>query len=228
METKRQFVIFGNFSKISFEELNLLSDIKEKYNFVIDAQQDVPVVPATILNQPIIQSNISVRPTFKSLDKKTTILFGSSRIHIEQLDSSINSYDEFNLMAIEIIKKVSKVFNLTINRLAINGTILITDEDKMNSFLKLFFKKNILFTYDSDEWQFRINNKMFSEEINSEINKILFFNRTKVINTNKNTNILLLSYDYNTQINDTKLFNIDSVMTFNKIAKEFRTQVINI
>ena len=131
-------------------------------------------------------------------------------------------------MAIEIIKKVSKVFNLTINRLAINGTILITDEDKMNSFLKLFFKKNILFTYDSDEWQFRINNKMFSEEINSEINKILFFNRTKVINTNKNTNILLLSYDYNTQINDTKLFNIDSVMTFNKIAKEFRTQVINI
>lgn len=224
MEKSRQFVIFGNFSKISFEDLNLLSDIKEKYNFVVDAQPDVPV---TITNQPIAQKNISVRPAFKSLDNKTTVLFGSSRIHVQQSDSSISSYEDFNLLSVEIIKKVSEVFNLTINRLAINGTILITNSEKINNFSKLIFKDNKLFSYDSDEWQFRINNKEFSEEIDSEVNKILFFNRTKIINLNNDTNILLLSYDYNTQINDNKLFNIESVMSFNIIAKEFRNKVIN-
>ena len=225
MEKSRQFVIFGNFSRISFEKLNLLSDIKEKYKFIVDAQPDAH---ATITNQPVIQNNISVRPVFKSLDNKTMVFFGSSRIHIQQLDSSINSYEDFNLLSIEIVKKICEVFNLTVNRLAINGTLVITNPEKMSKILKLFLKENTLFSYESDEWQFRINNKIFSEEIESEINKIIFFNRTNVINVDKDTSVLLVSYDYNTQINDNKIFSIESIMTFNKIAKEYRTEVITI
>lgn len=225
MEQTRQFVIFGNFSKINFENLNKISDFKQKYSFQIDAQPDMPNVS---VKQPIVQENLPIRPVFKSLDGKTIIFFGSSRIHVQQINSKIDSYQDFNKLALEMIKAITLQFELSINRLAINGTLIVKNEEKINELYKMFFKENGIFSSDSDEWQFRVNDKEFIEEINSGINKIIFLNRTKINESNSTSDVLLVSYDYNTQINSNNKFQMSQIEKFNIFAQDYREKIINL
>lgn len=225
MEQTRQFVIFGNFTKINFENLNKFAVFKEKYSFQIDAQPDMPNI---LVNQPVVQNNVQIRPVFKTADNNTIIFFGSSRIHIEQVNSTIDSYNDFNHLALELVFTICSQFELSINRLAINGTLIVRDTDKINSLYKMFFNENKIFTPNSDEWQFRVNDKEFIEKINSDVNKIIFLNRAKINDSNNLSDLLTISYDYNTQVNLKNNFQSNQINDFNVLALEYRNKIINL
>ena len=223
MEKNRQFVIFGNFAKLTFEDLSVLSDLKNKYNLLMDARLDAQMMP---IGQ-IPQYNIPIRPIFKSIDNKILVMFGTSRIFIQQDDDSIYSFDEFVEMSLSIIEHIFKSFEISVNRIAINGSFIINDTNKISDLFKSTFKENRFNQRESDEWYVRINNVEFNHTLNTEINKIFVLNKCNTIDGFPK-DFLALSYDYNTQINNTNLFDFKAIKMFVDIAKVFREYIKNI
>ena len=218
MEQSRQFVIFGNFATINFENIVDLHELKEKYSFQIDAQPEAQN-PST--------GQMIIRPVFKSSDNKTIVFFGTSRIHVQQKDETVESYDAFNALSLELLTSIWSTFNLTVNRIAINGNVLIKDSKKMSEIFSIIFKENVFFKTQSDEWQFRINDKEYVDNLNCEVNKIISFNTVAASNPAKQNSMLVLSYDYNTRINNNNNFEIEQLNVFNNFAKKFRLKIVN-
>ncbi len=228
-EAKRQFVVFGNFNTISLNNINLLDDIKNQFGLQINALPDI-ISPNQMGIQPVFfQSvpSVSIRPVLQSEDKKTSIFFGSSRLHVEQLEQDVETYDEFFSIALNALNAIYNTYQIKINRIAINGQLLCFDKQDMEKAYSKYFKKSDLYGESSNEWQFRINTNKKDEELDCEINQIISFSRNKLFDkVGVLTDALQSAYDYNTKYGLNKLFTIKDIEIFNKKAYEFRKSFI--
>ena len=230
-EINRQIVIFGNFRAIDFDIVSKISDIVKKYDLSLDAAPDY--ISNNGLNGIVQFNNINIlqqlplvastsRPVLTTKDKKFSIFFGSKRLHIEENDESISSYETFLQKAEDIISSILTVYtDITINRLAINGKILLEEVDRMDEVYHNTFKPAEIYGDNSEEFSFRINTKIYSDALQSSINKIISYNRTSEILSNNTTKpIMIIDYDYNTVIDETKKYSFNGLRTLIKEGVE--------
>ena len=231
IEKKRQIVIFGNFNSITFDSLTSFSEIKNEYKFQINAMPDIPNEVRTPVGQPVVinPNGLNIRPVFQSEDKKTSVFFGLSRIHIEQLDQDVDSYDEYYNMAIKVIQVIVENSSVTINRIAINGQILDFDKEAMESRYTKIFKKSKLYGENSDEWQIRINTKEKINTLSCEINKIISYARGFVFETltGEPKESLITTYDFNTKQGLNREFSLEEIKDFYSLGYEYRKNLLN-
>lgn len=231
IEKKRQIVIFGNFNSITFDSLTSFVEIKKEYKFQINALPDLPNDVRNPVGQPVVinSGGLNIRPVFQSEDKKTSVFFGSSRIHIEQLDQDTESYDEYYNMATKVIEVIVKSSLITINRIAINGQILDFDKEAMESRYTKVFKKSKLYGENSDEWQIRINTKEQMNTLACEINKIISYARGFVFETftGQPKQSLITTYDFNTRQGLNREFTLAEIKEFYALGYEYRKNLLN-
>lgn len=231
-EQLSQFVLFGNFSSVNFDSLSKLADLKSKYGFITNATNDIIMPSQNMDNQGQIvvpQSFIpNMRPVFQTEDKKTSVFFGSSRIHIERRDYESEGYNTFNNMAIDIVNSLMKI-ELKFIRIALNGQIQLFDKKFMDELYQRLFNRSDLYNSNSDEWQLRIVSKENDETLMCGINKIISYNRTNILGgvSTEKRDLLQIGYDFNTFYGIDKVFSIDEINYFNKQATEYRKLVIS-
>ncbi len=204
-ETSRQYVIFGNFSKISFESITQLSRIKDEYDFELIGKEDMPTPPENP-QQPINFSfqPPSVRPVFFNATNKMTVFFGTNRIHVEQVNGESDEYDVFYKAAKDILSRIIDVFELNIFRVAVNGTILIENDECIKTMFSKFFNRTALNNNPNEEWFVRVNPRALDESIMCLTNRIVTANHVSLNSVQMNelsakaSRVLFLSYDYNT------------------------------
>lgn len=223
-EQVRQFVIFGNFNSINFENVNVLENVKKQFDFQINGEPDIPTMKSF---EPIIQQNIVIRPVLKSSSSNFSVFFGTERIHVQELDCSVDTYDEFLTNSLEIIKNICEKYGLIINRIALNGTILIDEKEKQNAIFSKVLCSNDMFDNNPDECQFRVNKKVFDTILECNINKIFSINKGKIISPNGPQDIYAISYDYNTEIGTQNNFDLDKINSFSKEGLNYRDKVVN-
>lgn len=236
-EINRQVVIFGNFKSIGFNIVTQLGDIIKKYEFTIEAvpdfiQQKGPngiqlnqIIPVSFIPQVFSQQNF--RPALKSKVYNLAVFIGSNRIHIEQNDSTTELYNQFLTSAVEILNKIVEKNNgITINRLALNGNIILEDTKKIKELYSNTFKPSPLYGTNSDEFAFRINTKEESKELRNTVNKIISFERTNEILQNQETRpIVLVNYDYNTAPNEKSIYSLDDLNVLINLTKKYKTLI---
>lgn len=222
-ELSRQFVLFGNFNSVTFDSILKLSDLREKYNLKVNAMPDIPQLsnPQQPLN---VQFGVpESRPIFQTLDKRTTIFFGTSRIHIEQLDSLSETYQIFNGMVMDIVSNIVENLGINVIRVALNGRLYNSDKEWSVKVFNSIFNKSKLYSDKSNEWTVRICDKENNSVLGCEINKIAQYTRGKFVDISKQElDGLIASYDFNTQVNVDKIFNETEIQEFNKLAQEYR------
>lgn len=222
-ELNRQVVIFGNFNSVTFESILELSDLREKYSLQVNAMPDLPPLPNPKQPINVHLGVVTSRPILQTSDKKITVFFGSTRIHIEQIDSPSESYTMFNDMAIDIILNVIKRFGLTVTRVALNGKLYSDSKDLNEKVFNSIFNKSKLYANTSNEWNLRICDKESNSELGCEINKIAQYARGKFIDVNgQELDGLIATYDFNSQVNGGKIFAEVDINKFSKLAKEYR------
>lgn len=233
-EKNRQFVIFGNFNSINFDNLEKLKDLKERYGFQTTAVPDISEIPINnnmgrINVNGLSVPNLNIRPAFQSEDKRKTIFFGSSRIHIEEIDTNSDTYEEFNRISFEIIELIIQKMEVKINRVAINGQLVYTDEKMMQEIYTSLFKTSFVYGESSEEWQFRVVTSEPNDELNIGINKIATYVRGTSFDDKGNPNqVLVAGYDFNTRLETYKTFDLKEIKLFNKLGCEYRKLVIKI
>ena len=229
IEKNRQIVIFGNFNGINFDSLVLFSEIKDKYKLQISAMPDIPV-EAVKGGTPVIVNavnNLNIRPALQSEDKKTTVFFGASRIHIEQLDQTMDSYEQFYGMALEIISDILQKIKVVVNRIAINGQIVNYQQEIMDAAYKKIFKKSTLYGDTSDEWQFRITTRENNDKPSCVINKVISYTRGFVFEpTGQAKAVLATVYDFNTKQDLSREFELDEIKEFYTLGCEYRNNLL--
>lgn len=226
-ELSRQFVLFGNFNSVTFDSILKLSDLREKYNLKVNAMPDIP--PLSNPQQPLnVQFGVpESRPIFQTLDKRTTIFFGTNRIHIEQLDSLSETYQIFNGMVMDIVSNVVENLGINVTRVALNGRLYNADKEWSVKVFNSIFNKSKLYSDKSNEWTVRICDKESNSVLGCEINKIAQYTRGKFVDISKQElDGLIASYDFNTQINVDKIFNETEIQEFNKLAQEYRASFL--
>lgn len=204
-ETSRQYVIFGNFSKISFESITQLSEIKDEYGFELVGKEDMPIPPENP-QQPINFSfqPPAVRPVFFNASNKITVFFGTNRIHVEQTNGESDEYDAFSKTARDILSRVIEIFDLNVFRVAVNGTLLIENSDCVKTMFNKFLKESTLNNNPNEEWFVRVNPRAIDESIMNLTNRIVIANHVLLNSvqmselSTKVSRVLFLSYDYNT------------------------------
>lgn len=225
-EITRQFVIFGNFKSVTFDDILKLSILKEKYSLTVNAMPDIIqiVQPIQFGVPPRIPES---RPLLQSADKRISVFFGTERIHVEELDGSSEKYDDYNKMALDIICQVVNQFKLNVNRVALNGQLFNDDKDWMQKAFNRTFNKSNLYSDNSEEWQFRVGSKDYESTLGIEVYKITEYVRG-VFRDNLNNNRVgvMANYDFNTKIQSDKFFNESEIIQFNKLAQKFRENFI--
>ena len=236
-EYNRQIVIFGDFKSIGFNISNQMLDCINKYDLELDAAPDY--ISNNGINGVIQINNInlmqqlpfvsqSMRPVLTTKDKNFSVFIGTTRIHVEENNSEIELYNNFIDKAKEIISEIiSKNEDCFINRLALNGKIVLEDINEMTKIYSNTFKESELYGTESDEFSFRINTKINSNKVNSEINKIISYNRTNEILPNNETKpIIMIDYDYNTIRNENSRFNLEQLNYLIEEGIEFKSKII--
>lgn len=223
-EINRQFVFFGNFNSIKIDDIADLKELKDEYHFQTSAMPDIifatqPVQP----NQIPIMQNLPIRPLFQTEDKSTTVFFGSTRIHVEQINNDSESFEDFKEMATRILNEVKNKFDLKINRVALNGQLYFSESSKMEKIFADTFKKSKLHDLKSNEWQARIVTKDFNQSLNCNINKIVFYSRGIFENQEEG---MISSYDFNTEPGIDKIYNDQEISDFFKLGCEYRRDFI--
>ncbi len=235
IEALRQFVVFGNFNSVSFEDVSKLEKIKNKFSLQINATQDLNSPQININPNNVLKGGVFIgapmpivtRPILKNEKERVNVFFGTSRIHIEQLDFEDNTYKDFNSMALEIIYEIQDKLNLKFNRLALNGHFFNTEKESVNSALKKLIHSSDNFDLQSDEWRFRIVNKEENEKLKCRLNKIIDYNRGKFISSkNVEEDGLIISYDFNTQPGIEKIFTKEDIEFFHSIGSEYREKYL--
>ena len=235
-EINRQVVIFGNFKSIGFNILPKINNLISEYNLNVTAMPDYiqaqsinGIVPINQIQNflPQIVTSTQMMPLLVNSKKDFSIFIGSNRIHVEQNDSTTEAYEEFLDSAIKIIATILKESKVTkINRLAVNGKLIIEDQKKINENFETIFKQSNLYDSSSDEYSFRVTTKEYSETLRSTVNKIIAFDRASEITNNSETKpIILISYDYNTIQNNNAEFEISDLSKLIKLAKEYKNQI---
>lgn len=228
---RRQFIAFGNFAEISIANISPLNEVVKTYNLSVMALPDViePSITANGIQQFTIPAQpVGLRPAFQSEDKQTTIFLGTSKVYIEQVDKSVDSFPDFIKMSVNLITDIINRYSVTINRVAINGQLSGYAQEARDKLYVKFFNKTALYGDVSDEWQFRINTKVNVEELNCEINKIVSFNRGEFIINNRIVPDMLFSvYDFNTKRGIDKLFNLEDINKFIELGNVFRETIVN-
>lgn len=226
LELSRQFVVFGNFNTITFDSLSKISALKEKYNFHTVATQDILTPNVSLGNNqqtPIMFPVPQSRPVFQTDDMRTTVFFGSSRIHIEQ-NNFENGYAEFNAMSVEIVEGILNLLGVRFNRLALNGQLLITDKKRISEKFNEFFKESKVYNIESQEWLFRVESKEKNSDLKCELNKIVSYNRANVIEASGEIfPRLIANYDFSTQVGMDRFYSKEDIALFNKLGQEYRT-----
>lgn len=168
------------------------------------------------------------RPVLTTKDKKFSIFFGTKRLHFEENDEAISSYETFLKKSEDILSSILTAYSgMIINRLAINGKILLEEVDKMNKVYHSTFKSSEIYGDNSDEFSFRINTKIYSDALKSSVNKIISYNRTsEILPNNTSKPIMIIDYDYNTVIDETKRFSFNELKTLIKEGVEFKSKII--
>ena len=230
-EIAKQFVIFGNFNVVNFENVLKLADLRSKYNLQMNAVPDI-FVSGEQEQKGIngLQANVRVsmgvpesRPVLQSADKKFTIFFGTNRIHVEELENESDNFNIFYNKAEKIICEIIEKLDLKVNRVALNGNLFNDDNDWIKSTFNKIFLKNDLYSENSNEWQLHICSKEKNTTLGCEINKIATFTRGSFIdNYNKNQVGLIAGYDYNTQVNLDKIYSINEIKVFAEEANKYR------
>ena len=232
LEMDRQVVIFGNFNVITFNSIEQLNIIAKKYSLQFGAQPDIVLPQSKDFVQPIMlsQNQMSIplpRPVLNSSDGKIIVFLGSSRIHVEQKDADSNSFEEFKSMAIDIICQLLTLFNVSVNRVALNGQFSSGDAGIIDKLFDSVFKKSELYNSSSKEWQFRINTVEVDNKLGCELNKIITSSCVPVVSREGGLNIILQKmYDYNTRVENNKIFSIEEIKTFIDTATKYREKVL--
>lgn len=233
LEMDRQVVIFGNFNAITFNSIEQLSIIAKKYSLQFGAQPDIVFPQPKEFVQPIMhpQNQMSIflpsRPVLNSSDGKIIVFLGSSRIHVEQKDADSNSFEEFKSMAIDIICQLLTLFKVSVNRVALNGQFSSDDAGIINKQFDSAFKKSELYNSSSKEWQFRINTIEVDDKLGCELNKIITSSCAPVVSRDGGLNIVLQKmYDYNTRIENNKIFSVEEIKIFIDTAAKYREKVL--
>lgn len=222
LEINRQFVIFGNFNSVSFEDIMKLEDIRKEYSLQINFAPDIIVPPPAGTRFPT-----ESRPIFQTADKKFTVFFGTGRIHIEELEGDSESYNSFSQKAIKILNQIKTALNLNISRLAINGQVFDNNQDWINRIFQNTFKTSDFCSEASDEWQFRIRNIENLADFNCYANKIVSYARGSFMdNYGRNRDGLIAGYDYNTQADAKVIFLETDLRKFLELATSYREQFI--
>lgn len=222
IEKKKQLVIFGAFDGIDFESISNLLELKTKYPFILIGKEEVQTFPISA-SRPIDIPPTVIRPVLMTPDKKFSVFFGRKRIHVEELDSDVLTYDDFISKAEDLIVSIMSSFKLSINRIAVNGIAMSTDQNYSNKIFNKFFKKNSFNDQMSDDWGFRVNYKFINKE-QKPINRIITANQRKELIDNQPTDALYITYDYNTFPNQT--FSDKEIGSFIKEAIGFRKKVL--
>lgn len=225
-EIVRQFVIFGNFNSVTFESVLKLNDLREKYQLQVNAMPEIIEPP---IDQPfkIQMTPPESRPVFQTANRKINVLFGTKRIHIEEVECESETYKVFNQMAIDIICEIVKSLELKVNRIAINGQLFCDNLETINKAFETLFNKSKLYSGNSEDWQCRVCSKEILPKLGCEINKIAQYVRGEFLdNVKKTQNGLIASYDYNTKNGIEKLFTESDIKVFNESAQKYRALFI--
>ena len=233
LEMDRQVVIFGNFNAITFNSIEQLNKIAKKYSLQFGAQPDIVLPQSKDFAQPIMLSqnqmsiSLPIRPVLNSPDGKIIVFLGSSRIHVEQKAADSNSFEDFKFMAIDIICQLLDLFNVSVNRVALNGQFSSDDAGIIDKQFDSVFKKSELYNSSSKEWQFRINTVEVDNKLGCELNKIITSSCVPVVSREGGLNITLQKmYDYNTRVENNKIFSIEEIKTFIDTATKYREKVL--
>lgn len=220
LSINRQFVLFGNYNGISFNDIIQLEEIRKQFSFQMGAMPDI-LSPISIgmANSGTAQS----RPVFQSLDNHITVFFGTNRIHVEETDGDSDKYNDFVQMSRTIIDNLMKQMDIKVNRIAINGQLFFDDEKRMDIIYKNLFKSSHLYSTASDEWQTRIRSIETIAELGCYVNKIVAYSRGSFIDNHGQNKVgLIAGYDYNTQADAQILFNREDITSFIQKAIAFR------
>lgn len=227
LSINRQFVIFGNYNGISFNDVMQLENVIKEFSFQFGAMPDI--LPLRRINEPISTSLpfAQNRPAFQSIDKRITVFFGTSRIHVEEVDGDSDKYDDFMRMSLKIINAIIEKMEIKINRVAINEQLFSDEDTWMNLIYQNLFKSSHLYGATSDEWQVRIRSKEELAKFSCYANKIVTYIRGSILdNRGKNRVGLIAGYDYNTQANAQILFSKDDIELFIENAISYRNTFI--
>ena len=209
-ELRREFAVFGNFVKVNFETvLNWKSEFNASDLIVEGAPEINAITPIVSINVP---GQISVRPQLSSAEKKTILFFGTSRINIVQ-NSPDTQLDDFRMFIDKIIELIFNDSDYNVNRLALNGNIVIGEFPKAFDVKEKFFKDSDLYS-SFDEIHFRINSCIFDATLNNYINRII-----NVANAGETLNG---SYDFNTRVLNDRKYNREEIDKFMQLAFEYR------
>lgn len=208
-ELRREFAVFGNFVKVNFETvLNWKSEFNAG-DLIVEGAPEINAITPIGINVP---GQISVRPQLSSAEKKTILFFGTSRINIVQ-NSPDTQLDDFRMFIDKIIELIFNDSDYNINRLALNGNIVIGEFPKAFDVKEKFFKDSDLYS-SFDEIQFRINSCIFDATLNNYINRII-----NVANAGETLNG---SYDFNTRVLNDRKYSREEIDKFMQLAFEYR------
>ena len=233
IEKERRIIIFGDFTKIDHDSLEDIDDIRTKNEFELES------ITNTNLTVDVAPSNSNVKqeqttfPIFKNKNSSTTVFFEKNSIVYQELNSSIESYDDFLERATTFVVAVVERFNLQVTRVACNGSFADADEAYAKKLYTKVFDSNLkLGSATSDEWRAFINKKEDDDEVGCLINKNIDIMRGVDIIGPDNIPVgpAVLIYDFNTYHDDMKplAFDVDRIKKFLSKAKSYRAEVINL
>lgn len=235
VELVRQVVAFGDFKTIGFEALNKFNEFIEKYSLSVEAAQDISfkedIPPAGVqirFDQPLPFIR-QARPILINKSNTINIFLGTTRMHVEQRNADTETYLQFLDFAKEFFCLVSSsIADVSINRIAVNGKLLIEDLSKMDDLYSLTFKESNLYGKRSDEFSFRINTVIDSTALNAKINKIISVARiTENQPDSQPKPLMFIDYDYNTIDNKEYRFDFSQMSMLITEGIDFKTKVIN-
>lgn len=235
VEQTRQFVLFGDFNSITFDVIARLQDSINKYGLHISAAPDngvqipmpLPVQGLGGLSNQAFGVFSPGRPVLQTSDLKKNVFFGSGRLHIEEINQILESYDDFCVMAKYILKNIIEVFGVKIGRIAMNGQFICDDLSTINKLYDKTFSKSNVILDASEEWQYRINNITNNEALRCKFNNIISMNRIVSFDAiGKRQDVLSIAYDINTLHGIDKLFTYNDIETFCLQGIGFRTNLL--
>ncbi len=224
-EKNRQFVIFGDFRKISSGELTeKLAKLKDTFKY----QPGLSLDPDSFgLGQPSFVPQLS-RPAFYSQSGNESIIFGVNRIVLQENTADIDNYDDFILNCINITEEIIKKLGTRVARIAVNGAFLSDQTQKTDAIYdKIFNSDYSLCDSCSDEWRITTNGKNNDVNLGCSINRVVNIIRGNGIISPDGAIVgpLVTMYDYNTEAEYAGDFHLKDIKIFADTAKEFRKQV---
>lgn len=209
-EIKRQFALFGNFTKVDFDYVIKLRN--ELADFGLIKVGGAPDINIAINNFPLNNTTLNIRPQLSNLENDIVVFWGTSRINIDQINIMDDSLEQYKSLIQKIISLIFSDNDFSVNRIALNGNIEFESQNIQSLFEK-FIKKSSLYS-SLDEVGFRINSCIFDQNINNSLNRII----TVQNNGNKITGL----YDYNTKVLNDRKYSIEDVQHFINSALKYR------